>query len=129
MTSDKNQGNQKGQTLIALLFFVLVGIIVTVASSLIIGINALAAAKLSQGEAARQLAETGAENAMISLLRDPTYSGETFAIGSDTIDVVVTGSTTKTIVSTGTTGNFVRKVEVVADYNGVLIPLSWKEIF
>jgi len=119
----------KGQTLIALLFFILIGIIVTVAAAIILGINAIATAKLTQGEVARQLAETGAENAMVTLLRDKNYTGETLAVGSDSIVITVTGTTTKVIESVGTSGDFIRKVEVTASYDGVLTPISWKEIF
>ncbi len=118
-----------GQTLIALLFFILIGIIVTVAAAIIIGINAAATAKLTQGEVARQLAETGAENALITLLRNKNYTGETLTVGDDTVTVTVTGTTTKVIESTGISGNFMRKVEVQASYDGVLSLISWKEIF
>lgn len=119
----------RGQTLIALLFFILVGIIVTAAAAIILGINAVATAKLTQGEIARELAETGAENALITLLRNKNYTGETLTVGDDTIVVTVTGTTTKVINSVGTSGDFIRKVQVTASYDGVLIPTSWKEIF
>lgn len=128
--------NEKGQTLVALLFFVMVGMIVTTAAVMILSTNSLAAQKLSQGEVARQLAETGAENALIQLLRDKNYHGETLQnIGGVTGDnVLITIGTDpmtgqKAIFSTATSGNFTRKVEVIYTANDVLTPLSWKEIY
>jgi hypothetical protein len=128
--------NEKGQTLVALLFFVMVGLIVTVAATIILFTNSLAAQKLSQGEVARQLAETGAENALLQLLRNKDYTGETLTdIGGVTGDNVVitvdTDSATgqKAIFSIAASGNFIRKVEVIYTANDVLTPLSWKEIY
>lgn len=119
---------ESGQTLVALLFFVLVGLIITVAATIIMATNSITAQKLSQGEITRQLAESGVENALIQLLRDKNYTGETLISGNDTILVTVTGSITKTIDSTATSGDFVRRIEVQADYDGVLIPGTWREI-
>lgn len=121
---------EKGQTLVALLFFILIGLAVTIAATIILSINALAVTKLTQGEVARGLAETGAEEALIELLRDKNYSGtHTLNIDGNTVIMEVSGGATKTITSTGQAGSFIRKVEVVASYDGVLTPISWKEIF
>lgn len=120
---------ESGQTLIVLLFFILIGIVVTAASAIILATNALSAAKIQQGETARGLAESGAENALIELLRNKNYTGETLEVGDDTIFVTVTGGTTKVISSTGTSGNFVRVIEVRALYDSVLTPVSWKEVY
>ena len=121
--------NEEGQTLVALLFFVLVGMIITVAATFILSVNALSAQKLSSGEITRELAETGIENALIQLLRDKNYTGETLTIESDNILITVSGTTTRKIEATATSGNFVRKFEVLATYEGTLIPGTWKEIY
>lgn len=124
---------QKGQTLIALLFFVLIGIIVTTAAAFILVSNSLSASKFSQGEVARQMAETGMENALLQLLRSKNYTGETLqnigGVAGDNVTITVTGTTTKTIDSVATSGNFVRKIEVIANSDDVLTPTSWKEIY
>ena len=134
--SGRARSRSAGQTLVALLFFVMVGLIVTVAATIILSTNSLAAQKLSQGEVVRQMAETGAENALLRLLRDKTYPGETLtniggAVGDNVVIIVsvdpVTGQ--KAIFSTATSGNLTRKVEVVYTINDVLTPLSWKEIY
>lgn len=120
----------KGQALVALLFFVLMGMTISVAATFIIASNSLSVTKVGLGVTARQLADTGAENALIKLLRDDTYQGENFSIGEDTVTVKVTGGATKLIESQGMTGNFVRKVEVIVSYtNNILRVTSWKEVF
>lgn len=125
---------QSGQTLIALLFFIMVGIIVTSASILALSVNAQAAQKLSQGEVVRQLAETGGENALLQLLRDNNYTGETMTdvggVTGDSVTIAVTGTTVKTISSVASSGDFTRKIEItVSLVNNVLTVTSWKEVY
>jgi len=120
--------NQKGQTLVALLFFVLMGVIITAASAIILSTNALAASRLTQGEIARQLTESGAETALLSLLRDRNYTGETLVMEDATILIDVTGTTEKIIAVTVTQGDFIRKLEVDVSYDGVMVPGEWREI-
>jgi len=140
---DYDKKNESGQTLVALLFFVMVGMIVTAAAVMILSTNSLAAQKLSQGEVTRQLAETGAENALLRLLRDKSYGdcpnyclGDTLNIGDDSVLIkvkttIIAETTTITINSVAISGNFVREIEVkvVKNPNDVLTPLSWKEIY
>ena len=124
--------NEKGQTLVALLFFVMVGMIITVAATIILSTNSLAAQKLSQGEVVRQMAETGAENALLRLLRDKTYPGETLldigGVAGDSIEIKV-DSTNGIITSTARSGNFKREIEVTYTSNDILKLISWKEIY
>lgn len=130
MERDKKQS---GQTLVALLFIVLVGIIVTVAATIILGINSIATGKLTQGEIARQLAESGAEDSLIQLLRDKSYAvtNKDIPVDSDKATVTVTQGSPIVIDSIGKSGNFNREVKVTVtfDSNGVLTVGSWKEVF
>lgn len=114
-----------------LLIFIVIAVMITTASVAMIVTNLQASDKLYQGTTALDVAESGAETAMIKLLRDPNYAGETVAVGTGqaTIIVASAGATTKTIISKGTIGNFTRKIQVVADYtNSILTASSWKEI-
>lgn len=124
---------QSGQTLIVLLFIVLVGIIVTLAATIILGINSIAVGKFTQGEIARQLAESGAEDSLIQLLRDKSYAVVNKDIGAnpDKVTVTVTQGNPIVIDSIGKSGDFNRKVRVTVtfDSNGVLTVGSWKEVF
>ena len=72
-------------------------------------------------------AESGAENALMRLLRNPNYSGETFTVDQATVTITVNGSS---IVSSATDGKFTRKIQVDTVYtNNILAVSSWREIF
>jgi hypothetical protein len=126
----------RGQALITLLFFMIIGLTITSASVVMILVNSRSGTKQQQGELAYQIALSGAENAMIRVLRTPppTYTGETLSVGSGSATITVTGSGTSVapyiITSKGTLGTFVRQVEVRATYlNNLLSVTSQKEIF
>ena len=120
----------KGQAALTLIFFSMVAIIVTTGAVMAIISNTLGASTIEQGTKAYYLAETGAENAILRLLRNPNYSGETTTLnGEGEIQVTVSGQTTKTIISEGYNGSFSRKIEVIIDYNDHNLNIvSWKEI-
>jgi hypothetical protein len=82
------------------------------------------------GERALMVAESGAENALLRLLRDPNYPGESnLSIGPGSATIGVTGSGPLTITSTATVGTMVRQIRVVANVvGGVLTIVSWQEI-
>jgi hypothetical protein len=133
MTKNKSQISntkyQRGQTLVLLLVFVMVTIAITTAATFIIATNSLSATNVSEGLATKQMAEAGAEKALLQLLRNPNYKGETFSLDTGTITASVSGTTTLTINSTAVNGNYVKRVEVKATYsNNVLIPVSWKDL-
>lgn len=119
-----------GQALITLIFYVIIIVTVTTAAVMLIAINSLSATKLQEGVLAYYVAEGGAENGFLRVLRDPNYLGETnLIIGDGSADIVVTPGNPKTIVATGKLGNFVRKMQITATYtNGVYTITSWKEI-
>ncbi len=121
----------KGQALITLLFFMIIALTITSASVVMILVNSLSGAKLQQGEIAYHVAQSGADNAVLRLLRNPGYTGETdLAVGSGLVDIEVTGAGPYTIISTGTVGNFSKKVAVTATYvDNLLTVTSQKEVF
>ena len=121
--------NQKGQTLIMLLVFMVIAVIVTSAATIVILSNTNATSKFEQGLMAYKIAESGAENAVLKILRDPNYTGETMTVDGGTATATVSGSTTKTITSVGTLDLFQRTIQVTASYvSNKLTITSWKEI-
>ncbi len=121
---------KKGQALIMLLVFIIIGITVTSAAVAIMIINSTSAQKAESGTVAFQIAESGIENALLRLLRDPTYTGETnLPIGDGSSSISVIGSNPYTITATGVNGNFTRKLEAVVNYNGIMNIISWREIY
>lgn len=121
----KNQG----QALVTLLFFMIFAITITSAAVVVVISNSLAASKFDQGNVTFYIAESGIENALMRLLRDPNYSGETLTIEGGNAIIQVSGTNPKTITSQGTIGNFSRTIQVRVDYtNNILSVQSWKEI-
>ncbi len=84
---------------------------------------------ITLGERALTIAESGAENAILRLLRDPSYTGESgLLIGPGSATIAVTGTSPKTITSTGAAGAFTRIVKVdVTNVGGALTPTNWRE--
>lgn len=82
------------------------------------------------GERALTIAESGAENAILRLIRDPSYTGDSnFAIGPGAANISVSGTMPYIITSVGTVGNMVRTVQVEVDsVSGQLSVISWQEI-
>src|SRR4051794_27624872 len=88
-----NIGNfQNGQALITLLFFAIIALTVTSASTIMVLANSLSGTKFQQGSVAYEIAQSGVENAILRLLRDPTYTGETMSVGSGTVVIQATSS-------------------------------------
>ena len=121
--------NQKGQALITLIIFVVVATTVIAGAVTATIINSQTTGKLAQSEESLKIAEGGGDLAILKLLRNPNYSGETINLGNGTATITVTGSGTKTIVSQGSEGNFVRKIQIVGTFtNNVFSVSSWSEI-
>lgn len=112
-----------------LLVFMIIAITVTGAATSLILINSRNTQKMEGGQIAFQIAESGIENGLLRLLRNPNYTGENnLNLGDGTADITVTGSNPYTITSTGTSGNFTRTIQVNVNYNGSMTINSWREI-
>lgn len=118
--------NQRGQSLVLLLFFVLMAMTFAVTAIFMSVIGAGSSTALEAGVEVRELADSGVENALLKLVRNSSYTGETYPDGS--VSIAVTGTNPKTISVTAKDGNFTRTIEVLAAYNNnVLSVTSWKE--
>lgn len=123
--------NSSGQALIMLLFFFVVAIIIISAAVIIIFTNSLGVTKSEQGQKALSIAESGVENALLQLLRNPFYTGENTSVDEGIMSIVVTGADPdpRIIFSTGKVGSFVRRIKATVQYNGdVMTIVSWKEL-
>src|SRR3989344_2377639 len=121
---------KKGQALVTLLVFIATATIITAAATTVTLINSQTTGKFAQGESALIIAQTGADNAILRILRDPngTYTGEgPITIGSGTVTINVSGSSVKTITAEGKDGNFIRKIQVVGTFvNNTFTIFSWE---
>lgn len=122
---------ERGQSLIMMLFFTLIGITVIISAAFIMITNSKGTTKIQQSTVAYTIAQSGAENAMLQLLRNPAYTGETMTIGDGTATIEVNSSNgTITITSTGQSGNFIKKVQVTGTYQNYQFTFSpIKEIY
>ena len=127
--SKKTLNESKGTALITLLIFVATALLVTGAAVMISITNMQGTSKFGSGESTYFIAEAGIENAIIRLLRDREYTGETLTTGNGTATIDVTGVDTKTIVSRGILGDFKRTLRVVGTFSNNEFTIStWEEI-
>ena len=127
--------SQSGQALITLLFFMIIGITLITAASLVTLENVSSTSAAEQGTLAYYNAESGMEDALLSLLRYPCASTSPYPActgsyneGQATISTSTSGNTL-TITSIGTYGNAERKIKVIEtnSSSGWQIA-SWQEI-
>jgi hypothetical protein len=123
-----NKDNQDGQALVLLLFYVIIAMTLITTAVMLSVSNSLSSMQEEEGGHALEMAESGVENALIRLLRNADYTGETLTIDDGSVTVVVGGSGLKTITSVATKGVFTRGVvATAARQNGILTLLSWRE--
>lgn len=106
--------------------FILVAMTVITTTITTVISNTRSASVGEQAVDAYYVAEAGAENALIRLLRDPNYVGETLSVGVNSAVVTVAGGV---ITSVGTASNLTKKIQVDVSYNdNQMVVTSWKEI-
>lgn len=124
---------KKGQALLT--FVVLISIAMMIISFVItmVSANSIAATVGQQSMLLRQAAENGIENALLRLLRDPNYSGETISASINTYEteIIVTGNDTdKTIVSTAVFQNYQQKIKAKINYtDNIMTVIYWQDIY
>lgn len=120
----------KGQALISLLVFMIIAITVTTGAVFLLISNSINTTKIARGNNSLTVAEAGAENALINLLRDTSYTGETLSVENGEAEVTVTGTNPYLVISKGTDGDFSRTVEVSVEFvNNEMRINSWKEVY
>lgn len=122
---------QSGQALITLVFFIVIGIAVVSASTLVLLTNTASTSTIDQGTSAYYAAESAAENALLYLLRNQSCASSTctlpsFAAGAAQASATITSGT---ITATGTYANAVKKIQINTSFaNGIFTVTSWKEV-
>ncbi len=123
-----HRSHEAGQTLVALLIFMMLLITMTTVAATITIINARSNSALASGEQAYLYAESGIENALLRLHDDVDYPGGTVSFTNGAATISVTGTTDKTIVSEGTSAGQHRSVTVtVSNVDTNLTVTSWSE--
>ncbi len=106
-------------------------IVISAAVAMIIT-NTGAISGIEQGQMAYQAAESGVEEAVIQLLRNPNFSGtvSNISTGLSKFTYTVSVSSPKTIDSYGSYLGFKRHIYVTTSYNsGQLVVNPWQESF
>ena len=118
--------SEAGQTLVSLLVFSVVALAVTT-TAISVTINTSQATQAVENRVYIQhAAQSGIENALLMLLRDPTYGGETITIDDVTIVTTIVGSDPYTITATADNTRFSHTEEAVVTYtNNILTISSW----
>lgn len=122
-----NPSLEAGQALLTMLIFMTIGIMVLSAATIVLVTNIFGSVTAEQGLTAYYAAESGAEDGLLHVLRDPSVSGTlpSYAVGDARASVTITNGT---IVSVGTYGKAVRTVRIkTTNTNGIVSVTSWKE--
>lgn len=120
--------NNSGQTLIALLIYMLVAMTITLAAVAVAITNIKANNSFVTGNAALTNADSGVNEAIIQLIRNPSYTGGTITLNGGTATISISGTNPIVITSVGEIGNFKRTVTADATSSNNLISITkWNE--
>lgn len=124
----KQKRAQAGNALIPLLVFMVVAIVITTTATALVITNSQNAAIVESGLQAELVAQSGIENALLQLIRNPSYTGETVTVGAGTATIVVSGGPVYQVQSIGRVGDFSRTIEVDAEYiDFELVVTDWRQ--
>lgn len=130
MHTTHHHKNQQGSSLIVVVVLGVMGILIVTMGLALSITSTQSNAIYSESRRATFISESAAENALLRLLRDPSYTGETLTIDGGTATIVVTGSTNKTITVTTSVGTTIRQLQVeTVEVNGITTVSSWNEVY
>lgn len=119
-----------GQALVVLMVIVAMMLTITAAAVMVTISSAQATSKYHLGEEAYLLAQSGVEMAILSLLRNPNYTGETMALGPGQVEITVSGGNSKIVTATAIDTGFRRTVRVSGSFvNNSFVLQSWEEVY
>lgn len=119
--------NKKGTAMIILLLIMSVAMSMVGAAVVTIMSATQKTSFSEQGVVGLKIAESGAEEALIRILRDPNYTGGTLTIDEGNATIQVTGSTIKTITVTTDYAQVNQRVVVTVNTAGDLLKiLAWQ---
>lgn len=122
--------HQAGTILTALLVFVAVGLLITTSATILLADQMLAGERDTRTARLLYAAESGAENAILRLLRDPGYTGENITMPDGTeVTISVQLTPAMVITSQSEADQIQRTVQVeLVRQNGILEITSWQHV-
>lgn len=129
-TNSNYYHHQSGSILTALIVFVAIGLLITTSATVLLADQMLLGEKDARSASLIYTAESGAENAILRLLRDPSYTGEQLLTSDGLIiDIAVQSGPPIVVTSRVEASNLTRSVQVeLTRLNGVLEVQSWQQI-
>jgi len=124
------KNSEKGTALIMMIIFMLIASIIASTAVAVVVTNSAGASKLQQGTIDYQVTESGIEDALLRLLRNPNPMTYNLSVGGGTAVISITGTFPSfTILSTGNINGIQRKIQATTDYTGNVLTInSWREI-
>lgn len=117
-----------GQALTSLLIIMFVGLSIITTSVGLINTNMSSTSSLLEANEALTIAESGAEDALLKILRNPSYAGGTLPINGGLATISIASTNPYIFISTGTVGKHQRSVRVTINNTGGITTISsWKE--
>ena len=126
----KQKTLNRGQALITVLFIAVIGMLIATGAVMTL-VSAFESTSVQElDRLAFIAAESGIENSVLRLVRDPSYAGETLQVDADsTATVTVVSGATYTITSVGVVGSVARKIVATAHFSNLALILdSWNEV-
>lgn len=123
------KNNSGGFALVILLFLMVLAVtVITAAVSLMI-LGSSSSTLLISADTTKSIADSCIENAIIRLIRDPAYSGESLDVNEGNCQITVTGSSDKNVSVQANYGNKKKRVEANLNLNNNIVSLiSWKDV-
>lgn len=133
MKQSKTQ-HHAGMALVTVIIFAVLAMLVIIAGLTLATLTAQSKLAQNLGQQALFLAESGAEEALLRLLRNPDWdsdNAQVLTVGAGTVRIDLAKDGEQLVIwSTGETALAVRRLEVRVSYdNGIMQVDSWREVF
>lgn len=115
---------QKGQALIMVILIGIIALIAVVSAATLVVSELKKNTAVSFGVSQYQITYGALENALMRLLRDPNYTGETVTLGSSTCVITVSGSSPKAVEARCSNGTYSRKIGATVTFTGGVMAVS-----
>jgi len=126
----KQQTDHRGYVLVTLLVVMVVAMVISSAGISLIVNNTQNSSRYQQNVTALKITESGMENAVLRILRDPTYIGETLLLDGNPVMITVVGTGPIQVTAQGQVGQFTKQIDVTMSLEeGIWTVDSWKETF
>ena len=121
--------SNQGQALTSLMIIVFVGLSIITTSVGVISTNLSSTSNLLEANDALIIAESGAEDALLKILRSPSYTGGTLPFTDGLATISIASTNPFTFISRGTVGRHQRSIQVTINTSGGITTVSsWQEI-